>query len=80
MIALNIVLMTAVVVGIVSLLGWAVVTDRRTRRAAGGELAPAEAPLHRNLTMPHELARTHRADRAHAPRSARRSTTSSSLA
>jgi hypothetical protein len=67
MIALNIGLMTAVVVGVVSLLAWAVVTDRRTRRAAGGEISPAQAPLHHNLTMPHELrgrrARPHAAHR-----------------
>jgi hypothetical protein len=55
MIALNIVLMTAVVVGIVSLLAWAVVTDRKTFRAAGGEVPPAAAPLSRNLEMPREL-------------------------
>ena len=71
MIALNIVLMTAVTVGIVSLLSWAIVADRRSRRAAGGELSPAAAPLHRDLTMPREL-RTHRDGRAHAPRSGRR--------
>ncbi len=66
MIALNIALMTAVVVGIVSLLAWAIATDRRTRRTAGGEQSPAVAPLRRNLEMPYEL-RAHRA-RAHAPR------------
>ena len=69
MIALNIVLMTAVVVGIVSLLGWAVVSDRKTRRTAGGEVSPAAAPLHRNLELPREL--RHSA-RAHTPRARRR--------
>src|SRR5579863_844044 len=70
MIALNIVLMTAVVVGIVSLLAWAVVTDRKTFRAAGGKLPPTAAPLTRNLEMPGEL-RAH-GGRTHAPRSRRR--------
>jgi hypothetical protein len=59
MIVLNIVLMTAVVVGIVSLLTWAIVSDRRSQRAAGGEVPPEVAPLHRNLELPHEL-RTYR--------------------
>lgn len=72
MIALNIALMTLVVVGIVSLLAWAISSDRRSRRAAGGELAPSAAPLHRNLVMPRELrahgARAHTAHTAHAPR------------
>jgi hypothetical protein len=70
MIALNIVLITAVVVGIVSLLAWAVATDRKTYRAAGGELPPSAAPLTRNLEMPREL-RSHGA-RTHAPRARRR--------
>ncbi len=70
MIALNIVLMTAVVVGIASLLGWAVATDRKTFRAAGGELPPSEAPLHRNLEMPQEL-RSH-VGRGHTARPRRR--------
>jgi hypothetical protein len=74
MIALNIVLMTAVVVGIVSLLAWAIVSDRRSRRAAGGELPPQAAPLSRNLEMPNEL-RAHRGARpARARRGATRST------
>jgi hypothetical protein len=34
MIALNIVFMTVVVVGIVSLLAWAIVSDRRSKHAA----------------------------------------------
>jgi hypothetical protein len=33
MIALNVVFMTLVVVGIVSLLTWAIVSDRRSKRA-----------------------------------------------
>jgi hypothetical protein len=61
MIALNIVLMTLVTVGIVSLLAWAIASDRRSKRAAGGEFAPSAAPLHHNLVMPREL-------RAHAGR------------
>ena len=68
MIALNIVLMTAVVVGIVSLLSWAIVSDRRSKRAAGGVIAPEVAPLTQNLEMPHELRAPHRGGRAHAPR------------
>jgi hypothetical protein len=78
MIALNIVLMTAVVVGIVSLLAWAIVSDRRSKRAAGAELPPAVAPLTQNLEMPRELRTAHRGGRSHAPRSSRpvtRSTT-----
>jgi hypothetical protein len=71
MIALNIVLMTAVVVGIVSLLASAIVSDRRSKRAAGGELSPAIAPLTRNLEMPHELRTPHRSGRSHAPRTRR---------
>lgn len=59
MIAVNILLMTTVALGIVSLLAWAIVSDRRSTRAAGGELAPDAAPLHHNLVMPHEL-RVHR--------------------
>jgi len=66
MIALNIVLMVAVVIGIVGLLAWAVVTDRKTNRAAGGEVSPSAAPLTRNLEMPREL-REH-GGRARTPR------------
>jgi hypothetical protein len=66
MIALNILLMAAVVVGIVSLLAWAIVSDRKSQRAAGGELHPSAAPLHRNLELPHEL-KAHSV-RAHVPR------------
>lgn len=67
MIALNIVLMTVVTVGIVSLLTWAITSDRRSKRAAGGALAPSEAPLHRNLVMPRDL-RAHAARAHSAPR------------
>jgi hypothetical protein len=68
MLAVNIILMTAVALGIVSLLAWAIVSDRRSKRVAGGELAPAAAPLHHNLVMPHEL-RVHRGTpRIHAAR------------
>ncbi|MDE3133912.1 MAG: hypothetical protein KGL15_07595 [Acidobacteriota bacterium] len=59
MIVLNIALMLTVVVAIVALLAWAIVSDRKSYRTAGGEISPAEAPLHRNLTMPHELRRAH---------------------
>jgi hypothetical protein len=78
MIALNIVLMTAVVVGIVSLLAWAIVSDRHSNRAAGGELPVAVAPLAQNLEMPHELRTGHRAGRSHAPRTRRPATRSAS--
>jgi hypothetical protein len=76
MIALNIVLMTAVVVGIVSLLAWAIVSDRRSKRTAGGVIPSEVAPLTRNLEMPRELRTPHRAGRAHAPRAARPTTRS----
>lgn len=81
MIALNIVLMTAVAVGIVSLLAWAIVSDRRSKRTAGGEVPPAVAPLHHNLVMPRELRaqhelRTHR-ERPQAARSHQATTRSS---
>jgi hypothetical protein len=59
MIALNIILMTTVTLGIVSLLSWAIISDRRSKRTAGGKLTPATAPLRHNLVMPHEL-RVHR--------------------
>ena len=78
MIALNIVLMTAVVVGIVSLLAWAIVSDRRSERAGGGELPPAVAPLTQNLEMPRELRTPHRGGRAHAPRLRRPATRTAS--
>ena len=67
MIALNITLMTIVTAGIVSMLSWAIISDRRSKRAAGGELSPAAAPLHHNLVMPHDL-RTHRTPRIKATR------------
>jgi hypothetical protein len=69
MIAINIVLMALVVVGIVSLLAWAIVSDRRSHRAAGDQLPLSPAPLHRNLVMPREL-RPHRhaGGRTHATR------------
>ena len=81
MIALNIVLMTLVVVGIVSLLAWAIASDRRSKRAAGGALVPSAAPLHRNLVMPLEL-RSHggRAHTAHATHTARTRTSAPSAA
>jgi hypothetical protein len=78
MIALNIVLMTAVLVGIVSLLTWAIVSDRHSKRAAGGELPVAVAPLAQNLEMPDELRRAHRSSRSHAPRTRRPATRSAS--
>jgi hypothetical protein len=79
MIALNIVLMTAVVVGIVSLLAWAIVSDRRSNRTAGGVIPREVAPLTQNLEMPRELRAAHRSGRSHAPR-ARRPVTRSTTA
>ena len=70
MIALNIVLMAAVVIGLVSLLAWAIASDRKSYRAAGGEVPPSVAPLHRNLELPQEL-RSHRG-RSRTPRARRR--------
>lgn len=61
MIALNIVLMIAVVVGIVSLLAWAIVSDRHSERAGGGELPVDVAPLSANLEMPRDLRTRHNA-------------------
>jgi hypothetical protein len=75
MIALNIVLMTAVVVGIVSLLAWAIVSDRRSKRTAGGVIPPEVAPLTHNLEMPRELRTPHRSGHSHAPRARRPATT-----
>lgn len=60
MIALNIVLMTAVAVGIVSLLTGAIVSDRRSHRA-GASIRPVATPLSHDLVMPRDL-------RAHAAR------------
>lgn len=68
MIALNAVLMTLVLVGIVSMLAWAIVSDRRSKRAAGNALDTVATPLHHNLLMPHELRiRDARPRAAHAP-------------
>ena len=69
MFALDAVRMAIVVIGLVSLLAWAIVSDRRSRRTAGGKVSPADAPLHRNLEMPREL-RAH-SGRTHAPRTRR---------
>jgi hypothetical protein len=74
MIALNIVLMTAVLVGIVSLLAWAIVSDRRSKRTAGGVIPPEVAPLTQNLEMPRELRIPHRGGHPHAPRARRPAT------
>jgi hypothetical protein len=43
MIALNLILMITVVVGIVSLLSWTIVSDRRTKRAAGVEFPRSQS-------------------------------------
>lgn len=55
MIALNVLLMVVVVVLLAAALGWAIVSDRRSKRARGGAVSPADAPLNRNLEMPSEL-------------------------
>jgi hypothetical protein len=57
MVALNVVLMVAVILVIACTLAWAIVSDRRSKRAAGGAVSPADAPLHRNLMMPRGLRR-----------------------
>jgi heme/copper-type cytochrome/quinol oxidase subunit 2 len=63
MIALNVVLMVVVVLLIASALAWAIVTDRRSKRARGGAVSPSDAPLHHNLVMPREMLRTRRIGR-----------------
>ncbi len=69
MIAINIVLMSLVAVASVSLLSWAIVSDRRSHRTAGGNAPPSTTPLHRNLVMPDELrSRPHWTRRARAHR------------
>ncbi|HEX3618363.1 MAG TPA: hypothetical protein VHU61_17590 [Solirubrobacteraceae bacterium] len=64
MIALNVLLMVVVVVLIASVLAWAIISDRRSKRARGGAVSPSDAPLHRNLVMPRELLRSRRFGRA----------------
>ncbi len=51
MVALNVVLMAAVILAIAAALTWAIVSDRRSKRAE----VSSDAPLHENLTMPREL-------------------------
>jgi hypothetical protein len=60
MIALNVLLMVVVVALIAFALAWAIVSDRRSKRARGGTVSPSDAPLHHNLVMPRELLRTRR--------------------
>ena len=60
MIALNVLLMIVVVALIAFALAWAIVSDRRSKRTAGGVGSPSDAPLHRNLMMPRELLRARR--------------------
>lgn len=55
MVALNVVLMAAIVVLLAGGLAWAIVRDRRSKRASGGATHPSEAPLSDNLMMPHEV-------------------------
>ncbi len=47
MIALNIVLMAVVILAIASALAYAIVSDRRSKRASGAAVSPSDAPLHR---------------------------------
>jgi hypothetical protein len=60
MIALNVLLMAVVVVLIAVALAWAIVSDRRSKRARGGAVSPSDAPLHHNLEMPREMLHTRR--------------------
>jgi uncharacterized membrane protein len=60
MIALNVLLMVVVVLLIAFALAWAIVSDRRSKRARGGAVSPSDAPLHRNLVMPREMLRMRR--------------------
>jgi hypothetical protein len=73
MIALNIVLMSLAVVALACALAWAIVSDRRSKRAAGGPVHPADAPLDRDLVLPDEMrgrpAARLRGERARASRS-----------
>jgi hypothetical protein len=55
MIALNIVLMTLLVVALGCALAWAIVSDRHSKRATGGRVHPSDAPLHRDLVLPREM-------------------------
>ncbi len=60
MLILNILLMTAVIIGIVSLLAWAIASDRRSKRTTTQPAASVALSQH-EPAMPHEL----RARRAH---------------
>jgi len=60
MIALNVLLMIVAVALIAFALAWAIVSDRRSKRARGGAVSPSDAPLHHNLVMPHEMLRSRR--------------------
>ncbi len=51
MVALNVVLMAVIIVLIAAVLAWAIVSDRRSKRAS----AASDAPLHHNLMMPRQL-------------------------
>ena len=61
MVAVNIVMMVVVLAALAFVLSWAIVSDRRSKRASGGSIHPSEAPLNRNLVIPHEMrgARNH---------------------
>ena len=51
-IAVNTVLMAVVLLLLGALLAGAIVSDRRSKRTAGGDVHPSDAPLHRDLAMP----------------------------
>jgi hypothetical protein len=60
MIALNVLLMIVVVALIAFALAWAIVSDRRSKRARGGAVSSPDARLHHNLEMPREMLRARR--------------------
>ena len=68
MIALNVLLMVVVVALIAIALAWAIVSDRRSKRARGGAVSPSDAPLHHDLVMPREMLRPRRFGRHPARR------------
>ena len=51
-IAVNTVLIAVVLLLLGALLTGAIVSDRRSKRATGGDVHPSDAPLHRDLAMP----------------------------
>jgi hypothetical protein len=76
MIAFNVILMIVVIVALASALAWAISSDRRSKRAAGGTVPREEAPLTENLMMPREV----RAQRSHSVRIRRKDRSGSTRA